>query len=113
MPDKDKPAWSRRLESRHVLIGLIAFIAATLIVMSPEFYALGLLGDSTFFDLLVLAISLQLQTVLARLWSRAVAGAAPIKQFATLRLCTTYAMVLLLLAGPASLIQKIAHRLSS
>jgi len=70
LPDKYKPAWSHRLKSSQTLIGLVAVIMAILIVMSPEFFALGILGDSAFFDLLVLAIGLQLQTVLSRSLAR-------------------------------------------
>jgi energy-coupling factor transporter transmembrane protein EcfT len=51
LPDKYRPTWIHRLNSWQVLIGLVAVIAATLIVMTPEFYALGILGDSAFFDL--------------------------------------------------------------
>jgi hypothetical protein len=53
------------------LAGAIAIVMALLIIMNPEFLALGLLGDTAFFDLLVLALSLQLQDLAAQAWHRA------------------------------------------
>ena len=49
LPDKYRPAWIHRLTSWQVVVGLAAFVVATVIVMTPEFYALGILGDSGFF----------------------------------------------------------------
>jgi hypothetical protein len=37
-----------------------------LIILNPEFLALGLLGDTAFFDMFVLALSLQMHMVVAR-----------------------------------------------
>lgn len=49
---------------------LVAVIIALLIVVTPEFFALGLIGDTAFFDLLVLLTSLQLHCLgaQARSW---------------------------------------------
>lgn len=66
VPDRYKP--SAHLQSLRTLIGLAAIIVAVLIVITPEFYALGLLGDSSFFDLLVLAVGIQLQVMASRIW---------------------------------------------
>jgi uncharacterized membrane protein YkgB len=90
VPDQYKPVWSRRLDAWQTLIGLVAVVAAILIVMNPEFYALGLLGDSAFFDLLVLAISFQLQMVGSQAWRHVVAAFSAIKRFITLRLYANY-----------------------
>ena len=65
-PDRMKPTWSRHLSGWQKLFGMVAFVAAILIIINPEFLALGLLGDTAFFDLLVFAISLQLQSFVAR-----------------------------------------------
>jgi hypothetical protein len=48
--------------------GILAFIAVVMIAINPEFFALGLLGDTGFFDLLVLLISLQLQIAVGWAW---------------------------------------------
>jgi hypothetical protein len=68
LPDNTKLAWSTRLNAWHALVGAIAVILAFLILLNPEFLALGLLGDTAFFDLLVLLIGLQLRTLGAQAW---------------------------------------------
>lgn len=42
------------------MFGVIAVILAVLMLMNPDFLALGFLADTTFFDVLVLALSLQM-----------------------------------------------------
>src|SRR4051812_35468156 len=53
------------------LLGVIAIVLTVLIVINPEFLAIGLLGDAAFFDLLVLLIGLRLQmlTTQAGVWA--------------------------------------------
>jgi hypothetical protein len=58
--DRMKPAWSVHLKGWRKIFGLFAFIAALLIVMNPEFLALGVLGDTALFDVLVVALGLQM-----------------------------------------------------
>jgi hypothetical protein len=67
-PEGSRPAWSRGLGNWRKLIGIVAFVLAVLIIMNPEFMALGLFGDTAFFDLLVLLLSLQLQGFITRAW---------------------------------------------
>ena len=113
LPDKYRPRWIHSLNSWQVLIGLVAVIAATLIVMTPEFYALGILGDSAFFDLLVLAISLQLHMIGSRIWRYVVMGFTPIMRFMSWRLYATYAALLFIFADIVFTVQKVMHRISS
>jgi hypothetical protein len=47
------------------VLGVVAAILALLILLNPEFLALGFLGDAAFFDMLVLAMSLQMHTFAA------------------------------------------------
>jgi hypothetical protein len=68
LPDNTKLAWSTRLNAWHALVGVIAVVLAFLILLNPEFLALGLLGDTAFFDLLVLLIGLQIRSVGAQVW---------------------------------------------
>ena len=68
LPDGTKLLWSTRLNCWHALIGVIAVVLAFLILLNPEFLALGLLGDTAFFDLLVLLIGLQIRSVGAQVW---------------------------------------------
>jgi hypothetical protein len=81
--------------------------------MTPEFYALGILGDSAFFDILVLAISFQLRGIGSLVWRYVVLGFSPILRFATFRICATSAALLFIFAEIVSTVQKVAHRLSS
>jgi hypothetical protein len=116
LPDKTKQAWSVRLNAWHALIGVIAVILAFLILLNPEFLALGLLGDTAFFDLLVLLIGLQLRTVGAQAWdcvSRA------ISRILSRILCwpsLTYLLVLSIftvVGDVVSTAQKFVHRICS
>jgi hypothetical protein len=113
MPDKYRPTWTRRLNSWQTLIGLVALIAAILIVLNPEFYALGILGDSAFFDLLVLAISCRLQVFGSRAWRYFAEECSIIKRFLNLRIFATYVTMLFIFTVMVSTIQKVVHRISS
>ncbi len=53
---------SQHLQGAQKLFGVIAVISTVLILLQPELLALGLLGDTTFFDMLVLALTLQMHT---------------------------------------------------
>ena len=82
-------------------------------MMNPEFYALGILGDSAFFDLLVLAITCQLHTLSSRICSHVVAGFCMVKRFLRFRIFVTQTVMLLILADIVETIQKVIHRISS
>src|SRR5256885_5224058 len=70
--DRSRPtAPAQPLRLWQKFAGAIAILMALLIVINPEFLALGLLGDTAFFDLLVLALSLQLQDLAAQAWHSA------------------------------------------
>jgi hypothetical protein len=60
---------SERLKWWQKLAGIIAFISVVMIAINPEFFALGLFGETAFFDLFVLLISIQLQFVVAWAWN--------------------------------------------
>jgi hypothetical protein len=64
--DRIKPEWSQHLSGGQKVFGLLAFLAVLLIVMNPEFVALGLVGDTAFFDMLILALTLQMHTFAIR-----------------------------------------------
>jgi len=61
-----EPVRSQHLKGWQKVFGLAAVIMALLILINPEFLALGLLGDTAFFDMLVLALSLQMHTFAVR-----------------------------------------------
>ena len=113
LPDKYRPAWVHRFDSWQTLIGLVAVVAAIVIMMNPELYALGILGDSAFFDLLVLAIACQLHTISSRIVSHVVAGFYMVKRFMRFRIFVTQTVMLFILADIVGTVQKIVHRISS
>lgn len=62
--------WFQELTGWQKVFGVLALVAAIVIMANPEFICLGLLGDATFFDLLVLALSLQMHGIATELWRR-------------------------------------------
>ena len=65
--DRTAPARGRFTGWQKVF-GIVAVIGAILILINPDFLALGLLGDTAYFDLLVLGLSLQLHVYAAGAW---------------------------------------------
>jgi hypothetical protein len=63
--NKAQPTWFQHLRGWQKVFGVVAAILALLIVLNPEFLALGFLGDAAFFEMLVLALSLQMHTFAA------------------------------------------------
>lgn len=110
-PERKKPAWANRLIGWQKLLGIVAFIMALLIVMNPEFLALGILGDSTFFDVLVLVLSLQLQDNITRAWRRAYPLLCRVMQIVILRNRYSYGYVLLALAPLGNVVSAIRRTL--
>jgi hypothetical protein len=107
--------WFRQLTGWQKVFGVLAVIAAVVIVANPEFICLGLLGDATFFDLLVLGLTLQLHGLAARFWRsgidimrRAMKWLnVPSPGFAYLM-----AMLTFIVASVCSIVQKVLNRLS-
>lgn len=50
------------------MIGAVAMVIVLIIILNPEFFALGLLGDSAFFDLLLFVVSFKLETILTQVF---------------------------------------------
>jgi hypothetical protein len=63
-----EPVWSQHLKGWQKVFTMAAVIMALLILINPEFLALGILGDTAFFDMLVLALSLQMHTFALRVF---------------------------------------------
>src|SRR5215472_585538 len=68
-PGRGTPTRFHQLQGWQKLLGLVAVLAALLMILNPEFLALGLVGDAAFFDALVLLLSLQLQALGSRAWT--------------------------------------------
>ncbi len=112
---KFKAAPFRPFTSWQKVAGAIALILALLIVLNPEFLALGLLGDTAFFDLLVFAISLQLQGIGTRAWRSVSAGISGLVHW-LFAPRPTFAMFLLIFAPVGNVVtslHKLANRIFS
>jgi len=97
------------------LLGVIAIALTVLIVINPEFLAIGLLGDAAFFDLLVLLITLRLQmlTTQAGVWALSLVSKI-VFWFRKPRM--SYALALwgwVLIQEKLESIQKFVHRIAS
>jgi hypothetical protein len=64
--DRTRLTWLQRFEGWQKVLGAVAIILALLIILNPEFFALGIIGDTAFFDMLALALALQMHTFVAR-----------------------------------------------
>jgi hypothetical protein len=110
-----KAASFRPFTGWQKLAGAIALILALLIVLNPEFLALGLVGDTAFFDLLVLATTLQLQGIGARAWRSVCAAFSGLVQW-LFAPRPTFAMFLLIFDPVGNLVicvRKLANRILS
>jgi hypothetical protein len=110
-----KSAWPRRLTWTQKLLGVLAVVVAVVIVSSPEFLALGLLGDTAFFDLLVLLLGLQFQMLGTQARCCLVSAFSRCRRW-IMTPNLSYLLVVMafaLLGTVYSAIQKVLHRLSS
>jgi hypothetical protein len=115
-PKRIKPAWSQHLPGWQKIFGVVAFLLAVLMIINPELLALGLLGDTAFFDALVLLLSLQLHSVTVRAWCCVRAVFSKAMRFMLWRLSVSCSLLILAFAPVGemvSAIQKAVHRFSS
>jgi uncharacterized membrane protein YkgB len=115
-PHRNKRAWSQHLKGWQKVLGPVSFVAVLLLMINPEFIALGLVGDTALFDLLVLALSIQMQTVITRAWQGvriALTRAARWMGIPSPGLCYLVAVAALLFGSTVSSFQKNVQRLSS
>lgn len=113
---RTKPAWSQHLKGWQKVFGLVAFVSVLLIMINPELLALGLLGDTAFFDMLVLALSLQMVTFVTLAWQRSVAVLTRgVRHLGIPSPGLRYllAVAALFIGSAVSSIQKVVHRFSS
>jgi hypothetical protein len=111
-----QPTWAAQLRGWHKIFGLVALVAAVVIMLNPEFLALGLVGDAAFFDVLVLLLSLQLKGFVLQAWSylRSLSEHVAPRMFARLRMSP--AMIFLIFMPAVDLvltIRKMAHQIFS
>ena len=98
------------------LFGWIAVCLALLILINPDFLALGLLGDTTFFDVLVMALSLQMLVIVQWAWRGLIMKFVRSVRWIGipspgLRLLLAFSAVAI--GGAVSSIQRVLHRILS
>jgi len=105
-----------QLRGWHKIFGVVALGLALVIMLNPEFLALGLVGDAAFFDVLVLLLSLQLKDFVLQAWSRFRSLFERAVPRTIARLSVTPAMALLIfmpLVDLALAIRKTVHQILS
>jgi hypothetical protein len=108
------PARPQRVKWWEKLVGVVAVLLAILVIINPEFLPLGLLGDTAFFDLLVLLLGLQLRMVGTQAWGCVAGIFSRIMRWWTPRL--SYLLFLSAVAAignMVSAVQKVVHRIVS
>lgn len=111
-----KPAWAQQLKGWQKVFGVIALVATMLIILNPEFFALGLLGDTAFFDMFVLALSLQMHMFFVRACRACVVVLARAVRWVSIpspRLSYLMAITALAMGEVATLIRKACRIVSS
>ena len=115
-PNKGKLTWFQLLKGWQKIFGVVAVILTLLIVLNPEFLPLGLLGDTAFFDMLVLALSLQLHqyaTLAFRVFARVLSRGARSLGIPSPRFSYALAVLSATIASVLSTLHKAAHRIFS
>jgi hypothetical protein len=113
-PGKTKRSRFQHLKGWQKLLGVLAIGMTLLIILNPEFLALGLIGDTAFVDMLVLALSLQLQVCAVRIWhSVRTVLSQSLRWLVTPSLGASYLLAVSALAvgSVVSAIQKATHRI--
>lgn len=113
---RNKPALFQNLKGWQKLLGLIAIVMALIILLNPEFLALGLLGDTAFFDMLALALSVQMLVSVRWAWHHFSQGfVRTMRWFGIPSPGFRFLMVIsaIALTNAVSALQKLVHRISS
>src|SRR5436190_4044037 len=104
----------QHLKGWQKVFGVLALFLAVLIILNPEFLALGLMGDTAFFDMLVLALSLQLHVFVTRAYHRCVEVLSKGVRwlgFPSPGLCYVLAVLTLVMASAVTAFQKAVQRI--
>jgi hypothetical protein len=107
------PPHFQQLQGWQKLLGLVAMILALLIILNPEFLALGLVGDAAFFDVLVLLLSLQFQTIAARAWHCVCALSSTVGRMLIARMSLSFVAIAVALAPIGTVVAAIRKALQN
>ena len=113
---KATPTWFQHLRGWQKVLGVVAAILVLLMVLNPEFLALGILGDTAFFDMMVLVLSVQLHTFAVGSFRAGVQGLSKGVRWLGMPspgLSYLLAVTTLAIGSAVSAIQKAVHRFLS
>lgn len=113
---KGQPGWLQQLTGWQKLFGVAAFLIALLILANPEFAAIGLLSDTAFFDVFVLALGMQLHTSVVRMLRTGAQGTRMMLRWTVMRspgLCRLLVVLSMTMASLISVCQRVVHRFNS
>lgn len=103
----------QQLQGWQKLLGFVALLAALLMIVNPEFLALGLVGDAAFFDALVLLLSLQLQALSGRAWQWVRSVSASLTRILLARLAFSAAVIVAAVAPIGNAVSAIRKALQN
>ena len=115
-PQKAKPSRFEHLKGWQKIFGWVAVALTLLMILNPEFFALGLFADTALFDMLVLALSLQMHVVVTGAFRSGIHGLLKGVRWLGIPspgMCYLLTVVAPLVAGAASAFQRSGHRLLS
>jgi hypothetical protein len=115
-PNPAKPIRFPHLRGWQKIFGVLAAVATLLIILNPEFLALGLIGDTAFLEMFIFALSLQMHHQVARFFHNSVdLMSRGMRRLGTLSpgLCYLLAILMPAVAGLVTAFQKAAHRILS
>jgi hypothetical protein len=113
-PRKNGHTWFQHLKGSQKVFGLVAVVLTILIILNPELAALGLFGDAAFFDMLVVALSLQMHTYAIRGCRWCITALAKVLRWTRIPSPgLSYLLAFLVVAweSVSSTVQKVMHRL--
>ena len=111
-----KLKWFQQLSGSQKIFGVVAFALVLAILLNPEFLALGFLGDTAFFDIMVLALGLQLHTHALRIGRTLIRALRQGKRWAGIPsagLRYELSILTVMIGSAVSALQKLVHRLIS
>ena len=110
---RPQPVWMPHLKGWRKIFGVTAFVGALLILLNPEFLALSLLGDTAFFEMLVLAMSLQIHVHVMRVCRQCLDGLLSVARWLGVPspgLLYCVAMLTPVVTGAVALFRRLNHR---
>jgi hypothetical protein len=115
-PDKTRSSRFHHLRGWQKILGILAVFLTLLMILNPDSLALGLFGDTAFFDIMVFALSVQMSVLATRAIHSCVDVLSKVARgmgIPSPGLRYLLAFLTPVIASASSLFQKAAHRILS